>query len=316
MKLYNLAVALLATGVMACAQNPQANAQSVEEFAIDSPAGYTLAGEIQYPDQIVAPGPAIVLISGSGAQDRDAAVDALGYSAHRQWRDILNAAGFAVITYDETGTGQSGGEWTEMGLEEHRDNALATIALARRDQRINPDQIYALGHSEGGLIISMMSIADAEIAGLVYVAAPGADLQDVIDYQTAEMARAQISDESEFEAAQAEMRVRFMQMLNNAASLRDGLRFDALELAQSVQAPSIVIQGLSDWQVRAEQATALGQALQASGYPVEIALFGDVNHFLVNDPTHSQDYSELTDMTLDTRLSERVVDWLSDQTAE
>lgn len=307
------AVALCAMAGAVFAQNP-AEAQTIEGFAIDSPAGYTLAGEIQYADHIATPMPAIILVSGSGAQDRHADLGSIGYSAHRQWREIFNAAGFAVITFDETGTGESGGDWSQMGLAEHRDNALASVSHARADSRIDAGQIFALGHSEGGMIISMMSIEDANLAGLVYVAAPGALLEDVIDYQTEAMARSMISDESELPAAKARARERFMQMLNRAASLRDGLEYNALELAASVQAPAIVIQGEHDWQVRVEQAPALTAAIERSGQPVEMHVFQDVNHLLVNDPSHAQDYSGLTDLDLDPRLTASVVAWLARQT--
>ena len=161
----NLAIALSAMAGAACAQNQPALAQTVEPFAIYSPAGYTLAGDIQYPDHIAGNLPAIILVSGSGPQDRHAGLGDTGYSAHRQWREIFNAAGFAVITFDETGMGETGGEWAEMELAEHRDNALAAVNHARADGRINADRVFALGHSEGGMIISMMSAADLEIAG-------------------------------------------------------------------------------------------------------------------------------------------------------
>lgn len=306
------AIALGAMAGAVFAQNP-AKAQAVESFAINSPAGYSLAGEIQYADHVTTRMPAIILVSGSGAQDRHASLGSLGYSAHRQWRAIFNAAGFAVITFDETGTGETGGDWSEMGLAEHRDNALAAVAHARADSRIDAGQVFALGHSEGGMIISMMSIVDADLAGLVYAAAPGALLEDVIEYQTEAMARSMISDESELPTAKAQARERFMQMLNSAASLRDGLEYNALELAASVQAPAIVVQGEHDWQVRAEQASALTAAIERSGQPVEMHVFQDVNHLLVNDPSHAQDYSGLTELDLDPRLTASVVAWLARQ---
>ena len=296
-----------------CLMSGVSLANNPDTFIMEGPHGYNLAGEIHFPDAVTDPVPAIILISGSGPQDRHAELGSLGYSGHRQWNEILTQAGFAVITFDETGTGQSGGTWTEMGLEEHRDNAAAIIQQARSDARIMASQIYALGHSEGGMIISMLSGLDPDLAGLVYAAGPGTPLSEVIAYQIEEMARAQTDDPEALETVRQQVEANFMSMLNSAASLRDGLRFNPLDLARQVQSPALVIQGETDWQVRVEQAYALSDALEESGQPVDLAIFSDVNHLLVNDPSHSQDYSSLTDFTLDTRLTAQVTDWLQTQ---
>jgi hypothetical protein len=296
-----------------CLMSAQTLAESPDVFTIEGPHGYSVAGEIHFPDTGNGPVPAVILVSGSGPQDRHAELGALGYSAHRQWNERLTSAGFAVITFDETGTGQTGGTWSEMGLEEHRDNVAAIIRSARADDRIEASQIYALGHSEGGMIISMLSAIDPDLAGLVYAAAPGTPLSEVIAYQVEEMAHARTTDPDEFETVRAQVEADFMAMLDSAASLRDGLLFNPLDLAREVRAPALVIQGESDWQVRVEQAYALSAALEASGQPVELAVFSDVNHLLVNDPDHNEDYANLTRFDLDPRLTARVAAWLQRQ---
>jgi dipeptidyl aminopeptidase/acylaminoacyl peptidase len=313
MNIGKIAVAAIAMAGAACALNTPTNAQGVDAFTIDSPAGYSVAGEIHYPEMSGTPVPAIVLISGSGPQNRHAEMFGGQYQPHVQWYDILTDAGFAVLSFDETGIGQSGGEWVEMGLTEHRDNIAAVIRHARQDPQINADQIYALGHSEGGMIISMLSIIDPRLAGLVYVAGPGAPLLDVVDYQVDAMARSQTDDPDQLDAVRAEVRANFMAQLNSVASLRDGLTYDPLQLAREINAPALIIQGESDWQVHADQAPALWQAIKDGGQEAEIHVFSDVNHMLVFDPTHTQDYLELTDFTLDSRLTATVASWLAHQ---
>ena len=310
-----LAIASFAMAGMACAQNSVAVAQTTAAFIIDSPAGYALAGEIHYPDHVTGQVPIVVLISGSGGQDRHAELFDGAYSSHRQWYDIFNAAGFAVLSFDETGNGDSGGSWIEMGLSEHRDNVAATIAHARTQSRIDSDQVYALGHSEGGLIISMLSNIDTRLAGLIYVAGPGTQMMNVVEYQTDEMARAQIENPEEFETVRAQIFERFLGQINGIASLREGLELDPLGLAGTINAPALVLQGASDWQVLAEQADALAAAIEAGGQDVEVQVFTDVNHLMINDPTHSQDYDQLTDLDLDPRVTARAVSWLARQYA-
>lgn len=315
MNIRHWAVATLAMAGAACAQISPVFAQSVEPYRIDVAAGYAIAGEITYPDHVSGPAPAVVLISGSGPQDRHAGLPGTEYSAHRQWVEHFTAAGFAVATFDETGIGESGGNWIDMSLTEHRDNVTSVVHHVRAQSAIDAGQVYALGHSEGRLVISMLSQIDPGLAGLIYAAPPGAPLRDVVEYQIEEMAQAQAETPDQLLEARAAVRAQFLGQIEGVASLREGLEHDPLALARAVGSPALVVQGQHDWQVRAEQAVALSDALEESGQPVEMPIFPDVNHLLVHDATHAQDYSTLTDLNLDPRLTASVVSWLTRQYA-
>lgn len=123
-----------------------ASAQSAteREYALTMPDGVTLGGTLTLPAD-GAPGAAIVLASGSGAQNRDEEV--FGFRPFRTLADSLSAAGFAVLRLDDRGIGASGG-----------DPASTTSASYAADLRIAVDSLRHLfavptgiiGHSEGG----------------------------------------------------------------------------------------------------------------------------------------------------------------------
>ncbi len=277
---------------------------------IQSPAGYELAGQIDWPEHHDGDVPVAILVSGSGAQDRDADMMRGGYSAHRQWREILNNIGFAVVTFDETGTGASGGDWSEMGLAEHRDNALAALNYAEAAVGAQPPNTYAFGHSEGSMIVSMMSAQDPSIDGIVHLAGPGVSAREAIEYQIEGIAQNDRQDGETHEEAKERLRNGFMARMANVQSFQDGFEIDPLEIARRINAPALILQGAADTQVLPEQAQALAQATAGSGQTVEVYVYPDVNHLMVNDPTHSRDYRALEDLTLDDRVVTQVTEWL------
>lgn len=134
--------------------------------------GVDLAGTLTLP-QGAGPWPAVVLVSGSGQQDRD---ETLFY--HKPFlvlADALSRAGIAVLRYDDRGVGGSGGDPTNATSVDFARDAEAAIDWLKQRPDIDPARIGVVGHSEGGLIAALLAARRTDLAGIVMLAGPGVD---------------------------------------------------------------------------------------------------------------------------------------------
>ena len=155
----------------------------VEEVTFPS-GDHTLAGTLTLPS---APGPhpVIILVSGSGPQDRDEALG--GGIAIRPFRllaDALTRAGMAVLRYDDRGVGQSTGDFSEASSADFADDAEAAIAYLLSRPEIDPDQVGLLGHSEGGLVAAMLGARNDDLDFIISLAGPGVPGREVLILQS------------------------------------------------------------------------------------------------------------------------------------
>lgn len=124
--------------------------------------------------------PAVVLVHGSGANDRD---ETHLNPANKPFKDLalgLASNGIAVLRYEKR-TKQHGAKLTAKDFtvkEETVDDALAAVALLRDTPGIDPDKIYVLGHSLGGYLIPRIAARDRKIAGFVSLAGATRPLED------------------------------------------------------------------------------------------------------------------------------------------
>jgi len=163
--------------------------------------GVDLAGTLTLPDG-TGPHPAVVLMSGSGPQDRDESLRPI--SAIRPFAliaDALTPAGVAVLRYDDRGVGQSSGVYDEATIEELAADGAAALEYLRGRDDIDPARIGLLGHSEGGLYAAMLAARDPGIAFVVGLAAPAVDGVELIVAQNEAITRS--SGAGEEEAARA-----------------------------------------------------------------------------------------------------------------
>lgn len=147
-----------------------------EEVTIPGAAtGVTLSGTLTLP-QGAGPFPAVVLVSGSGPQDRDESL--MGHKPFLVLADHLTRKGIAVLRYDDRGVGKSTGAHAAATSEDFTGDALAAVAFlkARRDV----GAVGIVGHSEGGLIGPLAASRSAEVAFVVMLAGPGLPGEDIL----------------------------------------------------------------------------------------------------------------------------------------
>lgn len=168
---------------------------AAEEVTVEAGA-VTLAGTLTLPRN-PGPHPAVVLISGSGAQDRNEESAALpGYQPFRIIADCLTRQGIAVLRYDDRGTGSSTGDHLHATSADFADDAEAVLAYLRHRPEIDPAQVGLLGHSEGTLIGAMIAARNPAVAFFIALGATAHDGYAILLEQTADMLRAAGADDA------------------------------------------------------------------------------------------------------------------------
>lgn len=150
-------------------------------------AGITLAGTLTLPSGD-APFPVVLLITGSGPQDRNETI----YN-HRPFMvlaDYLTRQGVAVLRVDDRGVGKSTGDFSQATSVDFASDVLAGIEYLKARKEINPKQIGLIGHSEGGLIAPMVAVKSPYVAFIVLMAGTGLTGEEILYLQGALISRA------------------------------------------------------------------------------------------------------------------------------
>ena len=150
-------------------------------------AGIELGGTLTIPKGD-GPFPAVILITGSGAQNRDE--ELLGHKPFSVIADYLTRKGIAVLRYDDRGVGQSQGNYASATSADLATDARAAFEFLNGDLRIDPQLIGLAGHSEGGLIAPIVAASDRRIGFIVSLAGPGVPGEDLINRQNADISLA------------------------------------------------------------------------------------------------------------------------------
>jgi pimeloyl-ACP methyl ester carboxylesterase len=143
-------------------------------------SGYLMAGTLTVPVG-VGPHPAVVLITGSGAQDRNETL-----FAHRPFAviaDHLTTHGVAVLRFDDRGVGGSGGVLDLADHDALTSDVLTAVSLLAKRDGIDPEHIGVLGHSEGGITGPLAATRSPDISFVVNMAGPGVDGRSVLMLQ-------------------------------------------------------------------------------------------------------------------------------------
>lgn len=155
--------------------------KSENVFFTNAKATARLAGTLTYPSEGTK-FPAIVLISGSGAQDRDENI--LGHKPFLVIADYLTRQGFAVLRYDDRGTGKSTGDFAGATTYDFVDDAAAAVAFLQKDKRIDKKRVGVLGHSEGGMVAPLLAVKNKSVAFVVLLAAPAEECRILLARQS------------------------------------------------------------------------------------------------------------------------------------
>lgn len=144
------------------------------------PAGITLAGTLTRP-RGAGPFPAVLIITGSGMQSR-----ANEFGVHKPYKllaDRLTRRGIAVLRLDDRGYGQSSGVFYGATTADFAGDMGAALDFLKARPDIDPARVGILGHSEGGMVASLVASAHP-VAFVVLMASPGMNGAGVLEQQT------------------------------------------------------------------------------------------------------------------------------------
>lgn len=157
-----------------------------EEVTFQS-GSVTLAGTLSLP---AGRGPfrAVVLLSGSGPQNRDS--DLAGFRPFKLIADSFVQRGIAVLRCDDRGVGGSTGNIMDATLEDFADDALAAVRVLRARSEIDAARIGLLGHSEGAIVAAIAASRSADVRFIVWMAGSAVSGSDILRMQAGSLARA------------------------------------------------------------------------------------------------------------------------------
>jgi len=171
-------------------QNPKKPYPYKEEevTVLNNSANITLAGTFTFPEKgdIF---PAVVLITGSGPQDRDEAL--LGHKPFLVLSDYLTRHGIAVLRCDDRGIGKSTGNFSSATTLDFATDALACVEYLKTRKEVDKKQIGLIGHSEGGIIAPMVANQTKDVSFIVMMAGPGISGEKILELQSKLIAKAE-----------------------------------------------------------------------------------------------------------------------------
>jgi uncharacterized protein len=254
--------------------------------------GAQLAGTLTIPADAHAPLPAIVMLPGSGPEDRDETVGP--NKIFLQLANLLSNSGYIVLRYDKRGIGASTGAAAGADL---RQNALAdaqaAFRFAQRTSEVDKQHIYLLGHSEGAMSAAIIASTQAGVRGIILLGGPALPLAEVVQKQRG---YEELSSVPAFKA--------FLQSWEGYVP--------AVTIAR-VTCPILILQGGKDIQILATDLPRLVDAAEAAKRNVTVRLLPDDDHLFLklppDQPSTGAEYFEPAH--IDPALGQAILNWLS-----
>lgn len=326
------------TGYAKRPQEPDDRRYKIETVRFAGGTGVTLAGELTMP-QAGGPFTAVVLISGSGPQDRNEAL--AGHKPFLVLSDHLTRAGFAVLRYDDRGFAKSTGSYDTADLYDFADDAAGAFRYLASRSDIDATAIGYVGHSEGGYI-APVAARQTNPAFMVFLAGAARPLlPDVITTQTADILRAQGADRALIDMAVAQYQEGSAILAQQAplSEIRDNLdaylvsqglgrgdrqdildqfatrwgvsyaNYDSRAALRALSNPVFALFGENDLQVSAkEEAPVMRAALRHPRSQVQV--IGGLNHLFQPSQTGLLSEYDQIDTTISVDVLNRVSAWI------
>lgn len=278
-------------------------AEILEEDITVGEAPWCLPGTLTLPRTQEGPVPAVVLVQGSGPSDRNETLGAL--TPFRDLAHALASQGIAVIRYDKrtfvySAELSSASDLSTFTVEEEViQDAIAAGRLLAQDERIDPSQIYLLGHSLGAMLAPR--IADESqglFAGMILACGTDESLLDIMLRQSTDAIAAlpagdvRKAQEQVLELAQEQANALENMTAEEAqrATILGQPAYYFWEMAQQPTAsdtlkklalPTLIINGSRDFQILPQEGQLAWETALDMNAPWLSCLWADVNHLLM-----------------------------------
>src|SRR5271169_5648931 len=289
-------------------------------------------GKFELPGTLTVPTgdgpfPAVVLVQGSGPQDQDETI-----GPNKPFKDLawgLASRGIVVFRYTKRTQkygAQSSDDPVRLIVEDETiSDARAAVALVVKEPKVDPKQVFLLGHSLGAYLAPRIATGDAEIAGIVMLAANARPLEKVVLEQIhylaamngtpteAEQKRIQAAEEGAKQIESPDLKpddkIAFLGATMYGAYWLDLRGYDPLKTAAKLKIPILILQGGRDYQVTPSNFQAWSDAL-ANNKNVTLRTYPDLDHLFMHGTGASKPADYARPDHVSAEVVESIVTWI------
>ncbi|MBU3126116.1 alpha/beta fold hydrolase [Clostridium tagluense] len=273
--------------------------------------------------------PVVVLVHGSGPQDRDSTI-----GPNKPFADLakgLASKGIAVLRYEKR-TMEHASKFTSIAnnitvKEETIDDALAAVAMLRNRKEINKNRIFVVGHSLGGMLVPRIGKEDKNIKGFVVMAGPTRPFEDLILEQMTYLSSLDGKVTQEEKEYLENVKVQVAMVKKNlskdtpSSKLPLGVPanywidlkgYNPAVVAKTLDKPMLVLQGERDYQVTMKDFTLWKKAL-SSTKKATFKSYKDLNHLFLKGEGKPNPEEYMTAGHIDSAVINDIVNWINVQ---
>ena len=300
--------------------------------------------------------PAVVLVSGSGPQDRNSEI--MGHKPFLVIADYLTRNGIAVIRYDERGVKKSEGDFRAATTYDFSTDTESMVDFLKNHPKINSSKIGVIGHSEGGIIAPMLAARRSDLGFIIMLAGAGEGVKETLLYQDRLIEKANGLSDDIIEENQKQMKKIFdfvqkmdsndkrdieklKEMFVKKLSVGGGdmdhekqasrmvrrmssawfkylLNYDPVDNLKKVKCPVLAVNGMLDLQVDYKSHLPIIEKAFKEGLTkdYEIVKFPKLNHLMQTAKTGSPAEYGVIQETFAPVVLEKMKDWILEKTSE
>lgn len=271
-----------------------------ERIVIGENTKYPLNGLLTLPADVATPVPAVVFVHGSGASNMDEKVGKL--TPFKDLAQGLARHGIASVRYDKRSFAHGFKMLRDKSLEvtvktETIDDAILATELLKKDPRIDPERVFIIGHSMGGMLSPRIDAEGGNYRGLIIMAGSPRKLEEIILDQNEAALRStkglvnwivkkQVAKfaaifDGMYELSDAEAKKRKMGGGTTLYYFKEMGEHPASDYLTICDKPILILQGEKDFQATAEKDFAAYKQLLAGKENVTFQLYENLSHAFV-----------------------------------
>lgn len=274
---------------------------TTEEVTFSNPAdGAVLSGTMCIPAGADSDTPVVLMVSGSGLQDRDETL--YEHKPFHVIADHLASNGIASLRYDDRGYGKSTGAVAAATTETFARDAEAGLDYLKNSGRFG--QVGLIGHSEGGLIAFILA-GEGKTDFIVSLAGPAVDGRRILKEQVRRMFELQGAPE---EVIQQQVEA---VLKDEGVWMQWFMEFDPIDSIRSISCPVMALNGEKDIQViSTTNISVLRENLKADSRSV-IKEYPDLNHLFQPCETGLTSEYRNIETTVSEDVLNDIVNWIT-----
>ncbi len=297
-----------------------------ENITIGKGTDYELSGTLTLPKDVKKPLASVVLVHGSGPNDRDETI--YNNKPFKDMADYLAENGIAVLRYDkrtyvyQKQIAQNIAAFTVE--EETIDDAILAANILKADARMDKNKVFIIGHSLGGMLAPRIDAEGGNFAGIIMMAGTPRTLSDVICDQYMAIVNTLTGDTKIKGQSQVDALVATFEALKDMSDAdakkitlvgASGYYYKEMEAhpafsyLKAIQKPVLILQGGKDFQVYPDKDYKEYQTLLSGKTNVAFKLYADLNHlFMLSTTGTAEEYKSASHV--DSTVLGDIVAWI------